>query len=110
MYASPLSIGVSHTLPASTYGMEQYYWIHVLHIAKPTFTVDDLPDQTGRIAIVTGSNVGIGKETCRVLLEKNCKVCSSYPSSKHALYGRFARVVTCEISDIHNSLLLDYIC
>lgn len=45
-----------------------------LTLAKPAFTIDDLPDQTGRVAIVTGSNVGIGKETAKVLLQKNCKV------------------------------------
>ncbi|WWC63467.1 uncharacterized protein I303_106070 [Kwoniella dejecticola CBS 10117] len=42
--------------------------------AKPTWKVEDLPDQTAKIAIVTGGNTGIGKALCEVLLEKNAKV------------------------------------
>ncbi|EIN09900.1 NAD(P)-binding protein [Punctularia strigosozonata HHB-11173 SS5] len=38
------------------------------------FSEADIPDLTGRIAIVTGGNSGIGKQTVKVLLSKGAKV------------------------------------
>lgn len=35
---------------------------------KSKFTVEDIPDLTGRVIIVTGSNTGVGKETVKVRL------------------------------------------
>ncbi|KLO08982.1 NAD-P-binding protein [Schizopora paradoxa] len=49
-------------------------WDQAWFIPEPKFTVDDIPDLSGRVIIVTGGNTGIGKETVKVLLRKNAKV------------------------------------
>ncbi|GLB42629.1 putative NAD-P-binding protein [Lyophyllum shimeji] len=40
----------------------------------PRYSVDDIPDLTGKVAIVTGANTGVGKETVKALLAHNAKV------------------------------------
>ncbi|CCO34593.1 hypothetical protein BN14_08697 [Rhizoctonia solani AG-1 IB] len=41
---------------------------------KSLFSVEQIPDLTGQVVIVTGGNAGVGKETCKALLNKNAKV------------------------------------
>ncbi|KAI1471989.1 NAD(P)-binding protein [Daldinia caldariorum] len=45
-----------------------------LFSGKPTFTEKDVPDLTGKVTIVTGSNTGVGKEIARILYSKNARV------------------------------------
>ena len=45
-----------------------------LYPATPEWSVDKIPDLSGKVFIVTGGNAGIGKETCKQLLLKNAKL------------------------------------
>ena len=38
------------------------------------WTADDVPDQTGKVALVTGANSGIGLEAARVLAARGARV------------------------------------
>ena len=37
---------------------------------KPTFTENDIPDQSGRVFLVTGGNAGLGYELVKILYSK----------------------------------------
>lgn len=41
---------------------------------KPKFSVDDIPDLSGKVVIVTGGNTGVGFETAKAILPRNAKV------------------------------------
>ncbi|EGN94792.1 hypothetical protein SERLA73DRAFT_96145 [Serpula lacrymans var. lacrymans S7.3] len=65
------------------------FWSLVQETFPPTskFGIDDIPDMTGKVVIVTGGNTGIGKETARVLLLKNARV---YITSRDHKKGEYA--------------------
>ena len=51
------------------------YWIVEQGIPpKPEWTVDDIPNLSGKVMIVTGGNTGIGYETAKAVLSKNARV------------------------------------
>ncbi|KAG8758280.1 hypothetical protein FRC12_010055 [Ceratobasidium sp. 428] len=41
---------------------------------KPDWSVDQIPDLAGQTMVVTGGNAGIGRETCKALLNRGAKV------------------------------------
>ncbi|PZG24289.1 short-chain dehydrogenase [Micromonospora craterilacus] len=71
------------------------------------WTYDDIPDQRGRTAIVTGANTGIGFETARMLAGKGARVVLACRDSAKgaAAVGRLraevpAGEVTCALLDL----------
>ncbi|KAF2091759.1 NAD(P)-binding protein [Saccharata proteae CBS 121410] len=50
------------------------FWNQSFNIPEPTLTARSLPDQTGRVFIVTGGYAGVGFELAKILFEKNGKV------------------------------------
>lgn len=54
------------------------------------WTTQDIPDQTGKTAIVTGANSGIGLETARVLAEKGATVVLACRNLKKASVAKDA--------------------
>ncbi|KIK55257.1 hypothetical protein GYMLUDRAFT_47986 [Collybiopsis luxurians FD-317 M1] len=51
---------------------------------KPTWSFDQIPDLTGQVIIVTGSNTGIGKVVAEQLLKHNAKVYIAVRSQEKA--------------------------
>ena len=76
----------------------------------PTWTTAEIPDLTGKVALVTGGNTGIGKETVRALLEHNATVYLAARNSDKAnaaiaelkeATGKEARFLKLDLSDLH---------
>lgn len=43
-------------------------------MAKPKWNIDNIPDQSNRVVIITGASSGLGKEATRVMASKNARV------------------------------------
>ena len=57
-------------------------------MSKQAWTHDDIPDQSGKLAIVTGANSGIGLETARYLAARGARVilaCRSESKARAAM-------------------------
>ena len=54
------------------------------------WTTADIPDQTGRVVVITGANTGIGFETAATLAEKGARVVLAVrsPEKGHAAATR----------------------
>ena len=53
-----------------------------------SWTIDDMPDQQGRVALVTGANSGLGLETTRALISRGCTVLMACRSARKAEAAR----------------------
>ncbi|KAL0945043.1 short-chain dehydrogenase [Colletotrichum truncatum] len=42
--------------------------------SKPSFTETNLPDQSGKVLMITGASGGLGKELAKILFQKNAKI------------------------------------
>jgi NAD(P)-dependent dehydrogenase (short-subunit alcohol dehydrogenase family) len=65
------------------------------------WTFNDIPDQTGRTAIVTGANTGIGFETARMLALKGARValaCRSLDKGREAVDRILAETPNAEVA------------
>ncbi|KAA0110801.1 SDR family NAD(P)-dependent oxidoreductase [Mycolicibacterium sp. P1-5] len=67
------------------------------------WTEADVPDQSGRIAIVTGSNTGLGFDTARVLAQRGARVVMAVRDTAkgHAAAGQIKRVAPSAEVTVH---------
>lgn len=77
--------------------------------SKPDWSVDSVPDLTGRVMAVTGANSGVGREVCKVLLQRNATVymlCRNQKSADETikelkeLTGKEARFIRLDLADL----------
>ncbi|KAF7189404.1 Short-chain dehydrogenase/reductase bet4 [Pseudocercospora fuligena] len=72
-----------------------YFLRQSFFLGRPPLTEQNLPDQSGRIVIITGGYAGVGKELARVLYQRNATI---------YLAGRSAEKATKAIEDIKRAI------
>lgn len=50
------------------------FWTQSFNLPTPTLTEKTLPDQTGKVYLITGSNTGVGYQVASILYSRNAKV------------------------------------
>ncbi|KAH9846731.1 NAD(P)-binding protein [Lenzites betulinus] len=68
------------------------------------WTVDDMPDQSGKVFLITGGNTGLGFVTAKILLSRNAKV---YITSRNRERGQMALDQLRRVSEMIHLLPLD---
>ncbi|KZV62249.1 NAD-P-binding protein [Peniophora sp. CONT] len=77
---------------------------------KAKWAVEDIPDLSGKVIIVTGGNTGVGKETVKALLQHNAKVYLAARNADKAakaieelksVTGKEAIFLPLDLSDLH---------
>ena len=62
-----------------------HFWQQSFFIPAPTLTENNLPDQHGKVAIVTGSNTGVGFQLAQILYKRNATVYIAARTESRAL-------------------------
>ncbi|RDX47105.1 NAD-P-binding protein [Lentinus brumalis] len=84
-------------------------WLQQAFPPAPTWHPTDIPDLSGKVALVTGGNAGIGREIVKELLRKNARVylaARSPPKASAAIEslatetGRTAEFLQLDLSDL----------
>ncbi|KAK7449211.1 short-chain alcohol dehydrogenase [Stygiomarasmius scandens] len=87
------------------------FFQQALFIPAPSWSVDKMPDMTGKVVIVTGGSAGIGKLTVKALLEKNATVYLAARDQQKSqtvideytrLTGRTATFLKLDLADLHS--------
>ncbi|KAL1746023.1 NAD(P)-binding protein [Schizophyllum fasciatum] len=86
-----------------------YQYICETFPSKPDWSIDSVPDLTGRVMAVTGANSGVGKEITKVLLQRKATVymlCRNHKSAEvvieelKELTGQEARFIHLDLADL----------